>query len=545
MRSLIWIPVVVSFVLFFWADAARASGLESGTNGSQSMARPGAFVAKADDATAIEHNPAGLAFLRGFHFSLDSNFLHNSTAFQRDGAYPACPPAAPGSPNCVDAPYANQRFGNVEDQYGLSWVPQIAAAYGFGRVAVAAGLFGPSSVRGVDFGENGPLTGGNGVPGPQRYDLIGSDLFVAFPTLAIAARPVDWLSIGVSLHYAYSHLKFHQIASTPRYACPSIPNAGGAAGDRGGGDESPVCDVDVKVDATDSAGFSATAGFKITPSPNIELGATVRTQTDIDAEGKLQVIAWLDGPTSVLRADEPMSPDAKCPGGDAEVMRLQALGQKCAQGTSHIKTLLPWKVRTGGRYVFRSGEQETGDVELDLVYDRWSAFKAIDVQLGKVQPRIAAETNPYINVRVPHHYEDTYGFRLGGSKRFEMGTRGVEVRGGVSYETAATPVAYTRMDFASWDKIGVGAGVGVDLVRTDTFRATLHLGFGLVYLPERKVTDSNVAQTNALDIDPKVQANPDPPIKNPDRNKQPLTIVGNGTYTAAFHVFNAGLGIAY
>ncbi len=522
------------------AGTAWASGLEAGTNGSQATARGGAFVAKADDATAIEHNPAGLARLRGFHLSFDSNFVAVNSSFQRAGNYPdVCPPGT--TVGCVPAPFRGQPFPKVENGYGLSWVPQIAMAYGFGRVAVAAGIFGPSSPRGVLFPDTVTTANGTQAPSPGRYDLLGSDLFVAFPTLSVAVRPTDWLSVGVSLHYAYSNLKFHQIVATPKTACLSIP-APGDGPDYGGGPESPTCDVDIKIDATDSGTFSATAGLLLVPSPSFELGLSLRVPTDIEADGTAQITAFKDGPTSVLNADNPMDPASKCPGGDAEAARLGMVeGKKCVMGRSRIQTLLPWKVRAGGRYVFRSGERESGDIELDFTYDKWGAFKNIDVQIRGIMPA------PEPTIHVPHHYQDTIGVRIGGAKRLELGTRSLDLRAGLSFETAAQGDKYTKLDFAAWQKIGLHTGIGYDLWASDSgSRATLLLGYAFIYMPERVETDSNQAQTNALyNGTPAMPtpANPDPPDKDP--RTQLVTIVGNGTFNAAYHVFNAGLGLAF
>jgi len=527
------------------ASSAWASGLESGTNGSQSMSRGGAFVAKADDPSAVEHNPAGLGRMRGFRLTFDNNIMFSGMSFQRDGAYFTCP--GPDSTACVKSPYAGQAYPKVSDEYGPSWIPQIAATYGFGRVGIGFGLFGPSSARGVQYPSTVTTASGVQAPAPSRYDLVGSDLFVVFPTLAVGVQATDWLHAGVSLHYAYSNLKFHQTVATPKTACGSLPSPMAGGPDYGGGDESPVCDVDVKVDATDTMEFSATAGVLVTPTPNWEFGATVRLPTDIHATGKTQLTAFLDGPTAVLNPEIPpnLSPadmaravaDAECPGGMAEKMRLQTLGQKCVQGTMTIITGLPWKARLGGRYVFRSGGEEVGDIELDFAYDRWSSFKNIDTQIRGIAPA------PEPTIHIPHHYKDTFGTRLGGAKRFDLANKGLEVRGGLSYESSATADQYTKLDFAAWDKIGLHAGLGYDLWKSESgSRATLQIGYGLIYMPERKETDSNTAQTNALfnGTDP---ANPDPPVKDP--RTAVVTIVGNGTYTNTYHVLNAGLGLAF
>src|SRR5580693_2823141 len=76
---------------------ALAGGFELPDNGTEALGRGGAFVAKADDPTAIMFNPAGLAEQRGTRALLDGHVVMSSYSFQRFGAYPDSPsdPATP------------------------------------------------------------------------------------------------------------------------------------------------------------------------------------------------------------------------------------------------------------------------------------------------------------------------------------------------------------------------------------------------------------------------------------------------------------------
>ena len=67
--------------------AASAGGLFVPGYGSQAQPRAGAFVAKADDASALYYNPAGLAWQKGTSLHLGMNFIDFDQTYQRAGVY--------------------------------------------------------------------------------------------------------------------------------------------------------------------------------------------------------------------------------------------------------------------------------------------------------------------------------------------------------------------------------------------------------------------------------------------------------------------------
>src|SRR5262245_54762828 len=68
--------------------AARAGGLEyTGGQGTQSLARGGAVVARADDPMVLARNPAGLAELRGTQFLLNANLAFLDACYTPAGYY--------------------------------------------------------------------------------------------------------------------------------------------------------------------------------------------------------------------------------------------------------------------------------------------------------------------------------------------------------------------------------------------------------------------------------------------------------------------------
>ena len=73
-------PIALATVVAGTALAATAladGGYYSGTLGARAAGRGGAFAARADDLTAVSHNPAGLANLDGTEIELGNILSYN------------------------------------------------------------------------------------------------------------------------------------------------------------------------------------------------------------------------------------------------------------------------------------------------------------------------------------------------------------------------------------------------------------------------------------------------------------------------------------
>src|SRR5204863_8741242 len=63
------------------AAGARAGGLFAGDAGAQAQERAGAFAAKADDPSALMHNPAGLVKAKRYEVYIGANVVGYSQSF--------------------------------------------------------------------------------------------------------------------------------------------------------------------------------------------------------------------------------------------------------------------------------------------------------------------------------------------------------------------------------------------------------------------------------------------------------------------------------
>src|SRR5258706_8663567 len=106
-------------------SAAFAGGYELLGNGTVALGRGTAFTAKADDATAVEYNVAGLARQRGTRLLIDGKLNFNTYEFTRAGSYP------------VDATlaYSGQPYPKVGNTNGISFAPLVGRSTALGKLA--------------------------------------------------------------------------------------------------------------------------------------------------------------------------------------------------------------------------------------------------------------------------------------------------------------------------------------------------------------------------------------------------------------------------
>ena len=126
MAAILASPVLL-LVLAVRPTPASAAGYHFPDLGTVALSRGGAFVARADDPTAIYYNPAGAAFLRGTHIFVGGNLLSERIRFQRrqysDRAVP---------PHNYPRPLTDQRMPAIENDDAPFFAPFIAVSSDLG-----------------------------------------------------------------------------------------------------------------------------------------------------------------------------------------------------------------------------------------------------------------------------------------------------------------------------------------------------------------------------------------------------------------------------
>jgi long-chain fatty acid transport protein len=469
-------------------ELAHAGGQFVGDTGAQSMQRAGAFVAKADDPSAIFLNPAGIARLTTRQFQIGANLINLNLEFDRFGSY------SDGQP-----------YPAVRNNGSAQPIPYVGLVWPIVRFAIGAGIFAPQGYPSRNFPEQVVTANGAAQAAPQRYDSVQQSSQVIFPSLALAYRVTDKLSLGARASWGFGSFDSVTVVQ-------GLPNP----------QEDPGDDSTNHLHATDS--FIPAAGFGVhyAATEMLELGAVFNTPVAIRAKGSTQttfgpnlqsLFSGTGGPGIVPVPDA----QARCaPGGTPE--RLAAC----------LDLNLPATASAGARLIARDlAGRERGDVELDLRWENWS--NASDYRV------IVDGQNALLNRRlgdtiVRHGLQDVFSARVGAAGRMDAAFAQLELRAGIGYETAAAPPSWTRLDLDGAEHYTGSAGVGVEF---DHFR----LDFGVAYIVSplrevRNVAIQNTSMQYRLQPDILVPLTGDTPPYNP---------LNAGDYKSSYLIGSAGL----
>ncbi len=506
--------IIALSTLFLPARSAFAGGFEVPDNGTEALGRGGAFVAKADDGTAIEYNIAGFARQRGTRLTIDANLIFHDTAFTRSGFYP-------GDPSDSRTPYAGQPYPTVHDQSNLFPAPMGVVSTDLGgllkRWTLAFGVYGPSAIGTHNYGVGNPAPGqtddppatvtlpnGMTAPNPARYDISKTNLLIAFPTLAVGFHAWKWLDVGFAwqIYYANFDLANANITPVGKTLCPTPDYAG--------------CDSYGHVTATGNSFSSSSGTFNVPgghayspglgsfgwvfsllahPTDWLDIGWTLRPQINVNAEGNIHPI-----PAPALTSKIPDSPVV-------------------------FSSILPLYTRLGGRVVKRYPDgTERADLEVDLTYENWSAEVADHLHAEN----FALGINSQLDADIVHNYRDTFGVRVGGAYNHRLNdwTRLIG-RAGFYFDSSAATSSTTRLDFDTLAKWGFTLGAGI---KWKAFM--INIAYAFVYSRPRTVGDSTITAISAFN-------------GTNYQKTDPIIPVSNGLYEPMIQILSLGVTVNF
>ncbi len=437
-------------VFIVCAVPARASGFYFGDNGSKALIQGGAFTAQADDLSAMQYNPAGLAQQRGLSFLLDGQLMSHSVSFLRqDNGYD------PANPSTLIRPVSNTG--------GAFLLPMVGLSYGFPigprTLSVTLGVYGPPSVGRYRLPEPNYTKGADGKfvddprrAAPQRYTLINNDILIYYPTLSVAMDVHPKFLIGASFQLVGAHFSFRQALF-----------AGDAIGlnPMRQLEEDATYDAVAKIDLTGRVGFTGVLGALYKPLSWLAIGASVRPPVPIRATGTMDLTL----------SDTFKSFGASVSGNQAE-----------------FTLALPLEIRVGAR--FTPPVRGLG-VNVDFVYLGWQSVDAFVLTPKDVTLVVAGSDPSAVKpIRIPRNWQASFSVRAGAS--YDI-VKWVTVHGGAMYETSAAPDAMYSVDFAHPDRLFLSAGLTAHLGPIDVVG-------GASFTPPvtKDITASNVrrAQSN-------------------------------------------------
>ncbi len=256
--------VVYTFIFIFSfcgknVLAQGAAGLHNPVLGASALAQGNAFVARADDASAIYFNPAGLTQLQKPQLSLGASFVLPSVEYHGNGV----------------SEDMDTKVNTIPNMYFTSPIIENKLAAGLGV--------------NVPYGLQGKWDG----DGFSRYVVTDFDLRIINVNPTITYKPFSFFSIGVGLDYYYAntdqgrHINVGGINSVLTGAPVNTSTPDG------------LQDLEMRGDAF---GYNTGMLFNITPSHSV--GISFRSKADIDLKGKLKVSNLSGATTAVFGSDD-------------------------------------------------------------------------------------------------------------------------------------------------------------------------------------------------------------------------------------------------
>jgi len=398
------------------ALSAHAGGLYLGDRGVRPLGRGGAFVAGADDPSALWYNPAGMAF-SGRQLLVDTTLTFFDGSFARIDGGGAQQPEVSGHGFPLPIPTLA-----YTDNFGLD-------DFTFG-----AAIFAPNAVL-PKYTETITVDGVE-EPAPQRYSLISLDGTVLLhATLGVAWRPIPQLSIGAAFELVMGSFRTQTTLSACDRAICTQP-------------ENPEWDTPSEVEL--GPFFSPTAVAGVTFTEGIfRAGASLMLPYDVSGEATLRVrvptAAYFDG--------------------------AYVEGDKAA-----LTLAFPLILRLGAEVRPVEGLR----VEGSFVLEGWSRQQEIGLVPEGVFLRNVTAIGDYEigPVSVQRHMKDVLSFRLGGE--YSLGPRrALTLRAGALFETGAFEDSSLTVLTLDSDKLvaSIGAsyevtpGFSIDAVYAHSFIA--------------------------------------------------------------------------
>lgn len=463
---------VVAVALFTVPGTAHAGGFEYAGAGTRSLGRGGAFYARADDPMALLYNPANLASLSGSQLMLNVNLGWFDACYQRPGTYLEAgmddEPTVFGDDGAWSL---GQDFPEVCNEGPPGPSPDLAFTMRLGRdLGIGFGVVAPAAIgHNVYADDANPGTldgpGGQQLPPPSRYVLLEEQLLIAYPTVGIGWRPLEWLQVGASLQWGLGYFKFVTMARATE-------------------GENPSGDVRSELSASDLFIPAANVSIHAIPHDNLDIVLSFRWVDDVEATGDTTLRY---GAYGVGREDGSVQ---------------GAIPTDTNLSDTTLSAPQPWQLAFGIRYADRisarprdiaaverlsrriedSMSNERWDVELDVVYEMNSRVDDFTVDIPNdavLQLRDASATGvnestlplpDQLNIR--HNWKDQLSVRLGGDYNVIPGMAALRLGG--SFETSGVSEPYANLDFIPAQRLGIHAGLTVRLGDFDISLAYAH-----------------------------------------------------------------------
>lgn len=501
------------------ASASATDAMEFPGYGTRALGRGGAWVASADDPSAIGVNPAGLVFQPSAAL-VGSHLVFTNICYERTGQFATYPTTG-----------GDEQYRNVCNENTPTPLPNVAVNFRLGdRFALGVGVAPPMVYGSLEFART--VRARPDAPSsrtvqatPVRYQLLNQDGLLLNPAVSFAAKLSSTISVGASFIWGLGTIN----VSNAAMGLPTCTITGSPSNPVYGPDcrDDHAADLLAELQVRDYFIPGFIVGAKAAVLPSLDLGLAVRAQQAFDGRGDVTIRAgyWSDRGTV----------------GSAPVTRSADIGEDLAS----FRLERPLEVNVGTRFHWLRGAGPVGpepdtlnddvfDVELGVSYSRNSAHRAIEVRFDN-QRRIpiqgaAGEVPPIADV--PLELSDSVGVRLGGHYVILPGQ--ILVRAGGWFEPEVQAPEYLNVALFGTQRLGLSAGVQG---RFGDFN--VDLGFMHVFVAEA----DNGGKGKARTITGKVPDfnNPDP-YTPPYRSPYPIN---GGKLTGGADIVSLSVGYEF
>ncbi len=529
---------LASACLLTLTSGALASNVtEFPDNGSEQLARGGAWLARASDPLATLYNPAGLAG-QDTRLLLNANLSMQRTCFTRMKAV---------NDTTEDGVASGASYPEVCNKGGPFPNPQLAFTYRVSdRLGLGLAVAGPSAVGNTTWPEFAPDASGANQASPQRYLLTKADVLFLTPTIGAGYQVTDTLRVGASFHWGLATLQFSTVADAT--------NQNG----------SKPADNDIKASLSGKDLFV----------PGVTLGTIWSPTSSLDVAGSFKWSAPIDASVDAATYVNYFRPAVAANGLDSAVKFGYTKDADCAFGVSagvcgpgkgNVVVPVPMEAKLGLRYhqpVVGADptrrdpmSQDKWDIEADFTFANNKTFDSLQVRFPA-----DAQGNGVIPVNgtgggtlppiadVPHMYKNVFGVRVGGD--YNVLPDQLAIRAGVFGETDGQEAAYQNIDFMGGARLGIagGATYRLKLGNGERKRALdLSLGFMHMFVAEQSYmpTDPNAPGVKALGgvaCNPGSNGNVPGDLCSDGKQKYRTNWNANlGTITSSLNVLNVGV----
>jgi long-chain fatty acid transport protein len=373
--------VLLALVFALGPGTAGAAGFSIYEEGGRGMGFAGAFTAVADDPSAIFHNPAGIAFLKGKQIYLGMTLVHPSSEFVGADPNPGQGVTEKGDVGEIPVPtfYYTHQFSE--------------------RLVFGAGLSTP-------FGLKTAWANPDAYSG--RHLSIEADLHSFSLNPTVAYKLADRLAIGVGLDVRLSNVKLVRRVQATNPVTKALVDV-----------------AEATLESNTGSGLGWNAGFLAKPSENLSLGASYRHKVQVSYDG---TATFRQIPTGIAAFDAAVA--AGLPQTQTPITTLIEFPSIASAGLSYSWT--DWRVAadvvyfqwsTFDRLPIRFSEFPTlGQDILEEYENSWQFRTGIERRLGETWAVRAGyffdqspAPAPSVSPLLPD--ADRNGFSLGGTFR--------------------------------------------------------------------------------------------------------------------------------